>query len=71
MFACFSGSSVATSLCMGEAQPKHVALLNVCKRKFKLDTLRLKTVRPFICETVCLSECNLPELGDSTSAKVI
>lgn len=50
---------------------KHVALLNVCKRKFKVDTLRLKTVRPFICETVSLSECNLPELGDNTSAKVI
>ncbi|KAK7597819.1 hypothetical protein V9T40_010044 [Parthenolecanium corni] len=64
------GSSVATSLCIGESQMKHVALLNVCKRKFKVDTLRLKTVRPFICETVSLSECNLPELGDNTSAKV-
>lgn len=50
------GSSVATSLMPGEAVPKHVAILNVTGRDFKVDTIRLKSVRPFVMREIILSE---------------
>lgn len=50
------GSSVATSLCPAEAVPKHVAILSVTGRDFKVETIRLKTVRPFVMKEVVLSE---------------
>lgn len=50
------GSSVATSLGMGEAQPKHVALLSIQRKGFRLDKLRLKTVRPFVMDDLSLDE---------------
>ncbi|MCJ1413977.1 meiotic recombination [Xylographa parallela] len=50
------GSSVATSLMPGEAVPKHVAILNVTGRDFKVETIRLKTVRPFVMKEIILSE---------------
>ncbi len=50
------GSSVATSLVPGEAVPKHVAVLSVTGRDFKVQTHRLKTVRPFAYKDVVLSE---------------
>ncbi|KAK1707992.1 DNA repair protein [Colletotrichum lupini] len=49
------GSSVATSLVPGEAVPKHVAILNVTGREFKVEKLPLKTVRPFITKEIQLS----------------
>ncbi len=53
------GSSVATSLIEGETAPKHVGLLYINKKDFKLKKLPLKTVRPFYFEDVVLSETSL------------
>ncbi|ORX74305.1 DNA repair exonuclease [Linderina pennispora] len=50
------GSSVATALSSGEAVEKHVAVLKVNRRNFKIDKIRLKNVRPFVIEDVVLSE---------------
>ena len=50
------GSSVATSLMPGEAVPKHVAVLSITGKDFKVETIRLKTVRPFVMKEIVLSE---------------
>ena len=50
------GSSVATSLMPGEAVPKHVAVLSITGRDFKVDTIRLKSVRPFVMKEIVLAE---------------
>ena len=50
------GSSVATSLMPGEAVPKRVAILSVTGRDFKVDTIRLKTVRPFVMKEIILAD---------------
>ncbi|KAI4173130.1 MAG: hypothetical protein LQ346_008469 [Caloplaca aetnensis] len=50
------GSSVATSLMPGEAVAKHVAILSVTGRDFKVEPIRLKTVRPFAMKEVVLAE---------------
>jgi double-strand break repair protein MRE11 len=50
------GSSVATSLMPGEAVPKHVAILSVTGKEFTHETIRLKTVRPFIMKEIVLAE---------------
>lgn len=52
------GSSIATSLMPGEAVSKHVAILNITGRDFKLEPIRLKTVRPFVMKEMVLSEDN-------------
>ncbi|KAI9500362.1 Metallo-dependent phosphatase-like protein [Coemansia spiralis] len=52
------GSSVATAMSMGEAVPKHVALLRINKRSFKIDKIRLKNVRPFVIEDVVLAQAS-------------
>lgn len=49
------GSSVATSLCPGEAAAKHVAILNITGRQFVVDKIPLKTVRPFVMREIALS----------------
>ena len=52
------GSTVATSLCEAESVPKHYGILEIFfdeverKPKFRLRTRSLKTVRPFIWETL-------------------
>lgn len=50
------GSSVATSLMPGEAVSKHVAILSITGRDFKVEPIRLKTVRPFVMKEMVLSE---------------
>ncbi len=50
------GSSVATSLVPGEAVPKHVAVLSITGRDFKVQTHRLKTVRPFVMKEIILAQ---------------
>lgn len=50
------GSSVATSLCPGEAVAKHVSILSITGRKFKSEPVRLKSVRPFAMREIVLSE---------------
>ncbi|KAF9083159.1 Double-strand break repair protein mre11a [Mortierella sp. AD031] len=53
------GSSVATSLSEGESREKHVALLKICRGKFKLDKIRLASVRPFIIGELVLADHQL------------
>ncbi|KAH0578542.1 meiotic recombination [Termitomyces sp. 'cryptogamus'] len=50
------GSSVATSLADGEAIQKHVALLQIQGKEFQLTPIPLRTVRPFVIESVVLGE---------------
>lgn len=50
------GSSVATSLCPGEAVSKHVSILSVTGRDFKCEPIRLQSVRPFAMREIVLSE---------------
>jgi double-strand break repair protein MRE11 len=50
------GSSVATSLMPGEAVPKHVALLKVTGKEFKVEPIRLTSVRPFVMKEIILAE---------------
>ncbi|KAL8739851.1 MAG: hypothetical protein Q9190_007386 [Brigantiaea leucoxantha] len=57
------GSSVATSLMPGEAEPKHVAVLSITGRDFTVEPIKLKSVRPFIIKEIVLS--------DDKKAKVI
>ena len=52
------GSSVATSLCPGEAVRKHVGLLKVFKKEFTIEPLPLKTARPLVFDTMSLDEFN-------------
>lgn len=40
----------------GEAVPKHVAVLSITGRDFTVETIRLKTVRPFVMKEIVLSE---------------
>jgi len=46
------GSSVATSLSVGESVDKHVGLLRIKERLFKIEKIPLKTVRPFMFQDV-------------------
>ncbi|KAF1347958.1 Mre11 DNA-binding presumed domain-containing protein [Delphinella strobiligena] len=50
------GSSVATSLMPGEAVPKHVAIVSVTGKEFKFESIRLKTIRPFVMKEIVLQE---------------
>lgn len=49
------GSSVATSLVPGEAVPKHVAVVSVTGKDFKVTSHRIKSVRPFITKEIALA----------------
>ena len=64
------GSSVATSLSEGESRAKHVGLLYVKQRNFKLHKLPLTTVRPFYMEDIVLCDTSLNP-GDPDIAKNI
>ncbi|KAI5279863.1 meiotic recombination, partial [Ascosphaera aggregata] len=48
------GSSVATSLVAGEAVQKQVAILSITGRKFLVEPIPLKTVRPFVMREISL-----------------
>ncbi|RSL60830.1 Double-strand break repair protein mus-23 [Fusarium sp. AF-6] len=50
------GSSVATSLVPGEAVQKHVAILSVTGKDFKVEKLPLKSVRPFVTRELVLAQ---------------
>ncbi|XP_017796134.1 PREDICTED: double-strand break repair protein MRE11 [Habropoda laboriosa] len=65
------GSSIATSLCEGEAKPKHVGILTICKTNFKMKEVNLKTVRPFVFDNLILQDENIPKnYTESLSASV-
>ena len=40
----------------GEAVPKHVAVLSITGREYKVEPIRLKTVRPFVMREIVLAE---------------
>lgn len=68
------GSSVATSLCEGEAQSKNVFILKIKGQQFKLEPIPLKTVRPFKMEEISLQQENFvagPESKDLISRFLI
>ncbi|RMZ76360.1 hypothetical protein DV738_g4963, partial [Chaetothyriales sp. CBS 135597] len=50
------GSSIATSLSVGETIPKHVTILSITGREFKSEPIRLKSVRPFVYRDIVLAE---------------
>jgi double-strand break repair protein MRE11 len=50
------GSSVATSLTMGEASRKHCVLLNVRANKFRMEPIPLTMIRSFVMKDISLSE---------------
>ena len=50
------GSSVATSLVEGEARTKHVGLLEIRGESFRMEPIMLRSVRPFVFDTLVLSE---------------
>lgn len=50
------GSSVATSLCEGESLEKFIGLLSIVGNKYKLDPIKLKTVRPFVFKSINLDD---------------
>lgn len=62
---------MATSLCEGEAKEKFVGLLHIVDKKFKLVPLKLKTVRPFVFETITLSDCEIREVDHNVATNVI
>ncbi|XP_012285624.1 double-strand break repair protein MRE11 [Orussus abietinus] len=55
-YICQPGSSIATSLCQAEAEPKHVAILQIHKFDFQVQKLKLKTVRPFVFDNLFLDD---------------
>lgn len=50
------GSSVATSLSEGESIEKKIALLYVCGNRFKCESIKLQTVRPFVFKSINLQD---------------
>ncbi|KAG4074814.1 hypothetical protein HA402_006453 [Bradysia odoriphaga] len=56
------GSSVATSLSEGEAIDKHVGLLFIHGIRFQMQPIKLKSVRPFVFDSIHLAEVE-EELG--------
>ncbi|PAV59016.1 hypothetical protein WR25_10733 isoform A, partial [Diploscapter pachys] len=50
------GSTVATSLTVDEAKPKHVVKLRIRGSQFKLQPIELKTVRPMVVDTIRMSK---------------
>lgn len=50
------GSSVATSLCQPETEPKHVTILSVTGKEFTHEPIRLKSVRPFVMKEIVLQD---------------
>lgn len=50
------GSSVATSLVKGEAEPKHIAIISVTGKEFRSEPIRLKSVRPFVTRDITMSD---------------
>jgi double-strand break repair protein MRE11 len=50
------GSSIVTQLQKGEMGPKHVGLLTLTGREFKMEPIRLKTPRPFVMRDIVLAE---------------
>lgn len=66
---CQPGSSVATSLCEGEAKRKHVVVLKVSGTSFEMQPIPLKSIRPFITRDVALRGA-CPRLAPADQAAI-
>jgi hypothetical protein len=65
------GSTVATSLCEGEAAPKHCFLLEVRGAQFRSTAIPLRCVRPFGMRHVSLREdARIPEDAGDADARM-
>lgn len=64
------GSSVITSLSESELAPKHVGVLKINAKSFKLEQLPLRTVRPFMMDTVILNELTLKDTDKNSEIKL-
>lgn len=51
------GSTTPTSLSEGESLDKHCGLLLIRDNQFRLEPIKLKTVRPFIFDSLNLADC--------------
>lgn len=65
------GSSIVTSLSPGEATKKHIGLLQIYKKSFKITKIPLQTVRQFYIEYILLSETGLDLEDSDISNKVV
>ncbi|VEN61593.1 unnamed protein product [Callosobruchus maculatus] len=63
VFVSQPGSTVATSLAAGEALPKHVGILKVHQKDFKMMPVELKSVRPFIFDEITLETVEGLDVG--------
>lgn len=63
------GSSVATSLAAGEALQKHCGLLLINKNKFDMRPIKLETVRPFVFDSITLSD-HTEEIDEGNGDKI-
>lgn len=54
-----AGSSIATSLSVGETGPKNVFVLSVKGKDFSLKPIQLKTVRPFVMKEISLKDSRI------------
>lgn len=70
-YVCQPGSSVATSLCAGEALPKHVGVLSIKDRDWKMRKIPLKTVRPFVMKEFSLSDYDELDPKERNKADII
>ena len=64
------GSTIATSLSEGETKAKHIGLLEVRGREFKLRKIPLQTVRKFYLEDIVLSDTTLNPSDPNAGKKV-
>eukprot|EP00041_Stephanoeca_diplocostata_P032944 m.1073852 g.1073852 ORF g.1073852 m.1073852 type:complete len:666 (-) comp24237_c0_seq10:481-2478(-) len=64
------GSSIATSLSEGESKPKHVMLLELADGlQYKLTSIPLQTVRPFLFRDIVLSELDGADPANPTATE--
>jgi double-strand break repair protein MRE11 len=60
------GSTVATSLCEGEAKTKHVGILELKPEKWDFKKIRLKSVRPFVIQDIELEKTDISPKDSSS-----
>ena len=58
------GSSVATALSEGESKRKHVVLLEIMGEQWRTVKVALRTVRPFLFESVRPTACPIPSSSE-------
>lgn len=62
-----AGSSVATSLSVGESQRKHCSILDIKGNCYQHTAIPLTTVRPFVCTEIDLAQA-IKNAGGSSSS---